>query len=308
MLTETTAAPGKVYSLDRNGQITGAVYYRKIPQQAVPSEETYEETYKRIAEKAKADGIELADLSDRKLPDYTCGVTSVNGDPNHPEIEIMNRIVRLGMAYKKSCFDFTNANDFDEITEQYRLDGFDEMSDPEKYRLIYEKYQHCYGKNFIYADSIEYIAPAEEDPYMDIIRKFRNEMKEVFGSTENMVKACREAYYEGMDDYEIRQSVIDSYSDGGITQYELFMIAEDMSQCGVGAGLLSALNPIGNPTIYHDPLSAEHPMLIRERQLDRRVTKSFMDDLVLNYENRIMCGGYMPSEHLEVLGQIMSNL
>lgn len=308
MLTMTNTIPSSVYLLDRNGTVTSASNFQKIPEQTIDKDMPYEEMYRRIAEKAKADGIELADISERKNPVYTCGVTSINGNPDHPEIEVMNKIVRLGMAYKKSCFDFTNAKDFDEITAQQMSDGFNELSDADKYRLIYEKFQHCYGENFIYADSIEYIAPAEEDPYLDILRKFRNEIEETFGSMENTVNACREAYYGDMSDYEIRQSIIESYSDGGITQHELFKIGEDMSQCGVGAGFLTALNPIGNPTIYHDPLSTEHPMLIRERQLDKIVTKAFMDDLAENYENRILCGGYMYPQHLEVLAQITANI
>ncbi|MBQ8827334.1 MAG: hypothetical protein IJ007_09605 [Oscillospiraceae bacterium] len=308
MLKMTTNISDAVYCLEQNGIVRAASNFSKIPEQAVEKDVPYEEMYRRIAEKAKAEGIELADLSERKNPVYTCGVTSINGNPEHPEIEIMNKIVRLGMAYKKSCFDFTNASDFDEITAQQTADGFDGLSDSEKYRLIYEKYQHCYGENFIYADSIEYIIPAQDDPYLDIIRKFRKELEDTFGSIENTVNACREAYYGDMSDFEIRQSIIDRYSGDGITQYELFKIGEDMSQCGVGAGFLSALNPIGNPTIYHSPLSAEHPMLIRERQLDKPVTKAFMDDLIANYENRILCGGYMSPEHLEVISQIAADI
>ncbi|MBQ8781348.1 MAG: hypothetical protein IJZ72_06735 [Oscillospiraceae bacterium] len=308
MLTKTNSALSSVYMLDRNGMVKGNLSFRQIPQQTVSSDESYEETYRRISQKAKADGIELADISERKNPVYTCGVTSINGNPQHPEIEVMNKVVRLGMAYKKSCFDFTNVRDFDKITAQQTADGFDELSDSDKYRLIYEKYQHCYGENFIYADSVEYIMPAEEDPYLDIIRKFRSELTEIFGSTEKIASVCREAYYGGMSDFEIRQSIIEKYSEGGITQYELFKIGEDMAQCGVGAGLITALNPIGNPTIYHDPLSSEHYALIRERQLDELVTRSFMNDLISNYENRLLCGGYMPDDHLEVLCQVMAEI
>ena len=128
-------------------------------------------------------------------------VTSENGD--------ISALVQMGMNYKRTFFDFSHSGDYSVLTKEQDFSG---MMDFQKYRLIYEKYQHCYGAEFLRADAIDYPAPySEEDPYTSVIEKFRSEVIEVCGGEMAVKEAKRDAYYGGLTDEQVRRAVIESY-------------------------------------------------------------------------------------------------
>lgn len=214
--------------------------------------------------------------------------------------------IALGLEYKKSCFDFTHAKEFNEISSAQKESDFNDMSNAEKYAAIYKKYTYCYGENFLDADAIEYVnPPISEDEYLSIIHRFKKEVNETCGGAEKAIEARRAALYGNMSDYEIRQAIMDKYNNNGeMTQRNLFKASNEMNLCGVGGGMNNALNPIGNPFIYKDPLNSESSTDIRERMLDTSVNKSFLRDIEKVYNNRIIVGGYVDADFYEVLSQI----
>lgn len=216
--------------------------------------------------------------------------------------------IALGLEYKRSCFDFTHAKEFDEISSTQKESGFNDMSNAEKYAAIYKKYTYCYGENFLDAEAIEYVnPPISEDEYLSIIHRFKKEVNEACGGAEEAIAARRTALYGNMSDYEIRQTIMDKYSNNGeMTQRNLFKASNEMDLCGVGSGMNNALNPIGNPFIYKDPLNSENSTDIRERMLDTSVNTSFLRDIEKVYNNRITVGGYVDADFYEVLNQIMT--
>ncbi|MGN1417030.1 MAG: hypothetical protein ACI4XF_09310 [Oscillospiraceae bacterium] len=223
------------------------------------------------------------------------------GDPEQ------DRLIEMGMEYKKSCFDFTNAKDFERLTEEQKQNGFENMSRAEKYKAIYEKYQHCYGNNFLDALAIDYVnPPTSEDRCMSVLIQFRKEVNEACGGYANVPKARRAALYGEMSDEEIRQSIMDKYSqDGGMTQRDLFKAANEMDLCGVGGGISNMLNPIGNPSTYK---SGENPMITRENQLDAPVMVQYLNNVQNVCKNRLLSGGSINMEIFAVIEQIMKEI
>jgi len=287
-----------LYSLDSSGRVTGKKSNFTKLQEAKTS--SFRDTLTLSA--AQESGSEVrsmgvADLSVRQSFYST-------GDPEQ------DRQIALGLEYKRSCFDFTHAKEFDEITAKQKEAGFDDLSRTEKYAAIYKKYQYCYGENFLDAKAIEYVdPPLSEDGCMSIIKKFNNEVADVCGGGGKTAKVRKAALYGDMSDYEVRQAILQKYSKNGeMSQRDLFRAANEMDLCGVGGGIRDSLNPIGNPFIYKDPLGTESTAEVREKMLDTPVTSSFLNDIEKVYKNRIMVGGYVDGDFFRVLGQIMSSI
>lgn len=148
--------------------------------------------------------------------------------------------IQMGINYNKTCYDGTNCRDYDKLTA---AEDFTGMSAAEIYKAIYEKYQHCYGENFIDINAVPYVAPPySEDSFSQFIDKFYNELEAAVGGTSERQKARREALYGDMSDYDVRAAIMEKYADGGaLTNADLYKITAEMDRCGVGGGIHNSL-------------------------------------------------------------------
>lgn len=296
MITGTNTY-GYVGSLDSSGNVIGyRNNFRKLEEAPKDESKSFKDT---LSISASVQNIGVADLSKRTV-----------GEEEHYKTgdSTQDMYIRIGMDYKASCFDFRNAGHFASLTAEQEASGFEGMSNADKYKAIYEKYQYCYGESFLDAAAIDYVSPPlPYDKYMSIIRQFNDEVNEACGGAAEAKKARREALYGDMSDVEIRAEIMDSYSENGkITQRNLFKAANEMSLCGVDGGLRAMLNPIGNPFAYRDYGIMNDPTITRESQLDMSITADYIEKLEKVYENRLLSGGYANPEIVEVLGQIMA--
>lgn len=109
-----------------------------------------------------------------------------------------------------SCVDDTNWQDYDKLTAEEDFMG---MSAAEIYKTIYEKYQHCYGENFIDINTVPYVsANGSVDTFRGLISRFQRDVKSAIGSGDyaDIQKARREALYGDADDYDVRAAIIEN--------------------------------------------------------------------------------------------------
>lgn len=209
--------------------------------------------------------------------------------------------VTLGIKYMKSCFDFANAGHYGKLTA---AEDFTGMSDAEKYRAIYEKYQHCYGENFYYGNAIDYpLPPSEYDSYNHVIRRFEKEVAAACGNAE---QARREALYGDKSDDEIRREIIDSYDlDDGISFRELYQMTYDMWKVGLDGGLHNRLDLLfyDNP-VYSSDTTPYKYMLTRENSLDANVSGSHLNELKKIHDSAAVNGSLMHPDYRIALEQI----
>ena len=217
---------------------------------------------------------------------------------------------KMGMDYKASCFDFTNAGDFDELTANEDFTG---MTDVEKYKAIYEKYQHCYGENFIFAFSVCYENPMSwDDPYRLITREFVNEVKAACGSEADFCKIRAEALYgENLSNYQIREKIIDKYYYEGMTIRDFIKMADEMGRCGVGAELINCADPCREvPGVFYGfNIFTEmkyDKFALREAILDDEVSAEYLGNMQRIYESRVATNCYYHPEYGDVLNQVMA--
>lgn len=174
--------------------------------------------------------VQIADFS--KLQLYSFYPT---GDHGH------DYQVQMGINYNRTCYDGTNRRDYDKLTAEEDFTG---MSAAEIYKAIYEKYQHCYGKNFIDINAIPYVVPPySEDSFRQFIDRFNNEIKSAIGSSNyaDIQKARREALYGDMSDYDVRAAIMEKYAADGFTNADLYKVTAEMDRCGVGGGIHNSL-------------------------------------------------------------------
>lgn len=176
--------------------------------------------------------VQIADLS--KIQLYPFRPT---GDYAH------DYQIQMGINYNRTCYDGTNRRDYDELTTEEDFTG---MSPAEIYKAIYEKYQHCYGENFLDINAVTYVRPPQsEDFYGGLLDRFYNELETAIGGVSERQKACRKALYGDMSDYEIRAAIMEKYSsDGTLTNADLYKITKAMDQCGVGGGIHNVLQSV----------------------------------------------------------------
>ena len=207
---------------------------------------------------------EIADLSKRVAYQPT-------GDPKQ------DKILELTTNYRKSCFDFTHASEFDKLTEEMDLTG---MTNEEKYKAIYEKYQYCYGENFADVAAVCYVVmSADDNPCMHIFGEFFDEVNKACGGEAAAQKARIEALDgEGLKASEVRQMIIDEYYYDGMTLRDLLKMTNEMNLCGLDGGARNLLDPILNLRMYFDnePLDQYTQFMNRESILDEPVSKEFM--------------------------------
>lgn len=212
------------------------------------------------------------------------------------------------LNYYSSCFDFTNSRDYEQFTAKEDFTG---MSNACKYKAIYEKYQHCYGENFLEASAGDYgLIPFEYDVYSPVIRRFNEEVNEACGGEAEAVKARRDALYgEDLSDTEVRRAIIEKYVvNGKITNRDYNKMTNEMDLCGVGGG-------IRNSNTQSDKIPVNIFDYLRERGMDTvadRIMKSCMTDKEINayysdYAQRAVCensealDSYMTADDFNVL-------
>lgn len=235
--------------------------------------------------------VGVADLSERNTDYYKTGDY------------VQDRKIEMGIQYKKSCFDFTNASDFDELTA---AEDFTGMSNAEKYKAVYEKYQHCYGDKFLDAFAISYVSPPHpsEDRFREVMQSFFNEVNTVCGGEAEAIEARQEALYGGGSDYEIRQSIIDKYPCAGeMTFRDLYKMTFEMKLAGVGGDVNNWIGELFGSFGYYSNGLIDTEFL-REEKLDSAVTLNHLQYLESNYSKRISNGIAIHPEFGAALSQI----
>lgn len=216
-------------------------------------------------------------------------------------MEGFSPLVQLGMRYKRAFFDFSHSADYSAITKEQDLSG---MMDFQKYRLIYEKYQHCYGEEFLRADAIDYpVSYSEDDPYTLVIERFRSEVSEVCGGETAVKEAKRDAYYGGLTDEQVRQAVIGSYdTSDGLTFRELYDISYDIWSVGLDGGFHFRLDDLFAD--YSEGDTAFDANLKREEMLDKKVTAADFDRMQRFYDSCVSDVIMMPPDYMETLSAV----
>ena len=268
--------------------------------------ESFEESLKR-QEKYRNSSSDIANV---EIADYTYytgneGYTScVQGDPNDPVIAAQNRQINLGMKYKSSCFDFTNQRDYDLLTKS---SDYTNMNNAEKYKAVYEKYQHCYGKNFLDALAITYTSPMQNDPYMEICDKFETEIAKVCGLSDDYTERAnqmrqlrREALYGEASDEQVRQLIMEKYpAMGEITFRDFYKMTNEMEMCGVGGHVNNWISEIFSS-------NASNSRDLREAMLDTKVSFEQLQSMQKSYNGRLSSGISMHPDFDIVLNQLMT--
>lgn len=215
--------------------------------------------------------------------------------------------IRMGLNYNKTCYNGKNYWDYDKLTA---AEDFTGMSNAEKYKAIYEKYQHCYGENFLDINAVPYVVPPHsEDFYGELLDNFYNELEAAVGDYSERAKACREALYGDMSDYDIRAAIVEKYSsDGTLTNSDLYKIAKAMDQCGVGGGIHNILRNVltkdRSQVLYNSTLgiktSVETSCAMREEMLASPLDPYMLDGI----ERRGNAMGAMSTKLYSALDQL----
>lgn len=211
--------------------------------------------------------------------------------------------VKNGIRYMKSCFDFSNSGQYAKLTA---AEDFTGMSDAEVYKAIYEKYQYCYGKDFYFGSAISYpIPPSEYDDYNKIIRRFEKEVGAALGDENEVRSARREALYGNMNDYEVRQAIIDEYDlSDGLTFRELYRMTYEIWEVGLDGGLHNRLDDL-----FYDFSTVESRkncdnVAEREKYLDTKVSGKYLSELQKFYDNAMFRGNGILPAYSATLNQI----
>ncbi|MGN1088946.1 MAG: hypothetical protein ACI4Q6_00975, partial [Huintestinicola sp.] len=301
--TNYDPANSHIYELDGAGKVIGKTQPKF---QAVLEEMPSDNDFQSRDAHMRAQGYEFADLSGRRsIEDYFASEEMINNAKDSDEAHLL-KCIRAGLLYKKQCVNFSNARDFDKLTAEQELSG---MTDGEKYTAIYEKYQHCYGENFLQAFERQFTVPAaERDDYTQLELKWKNELKAEFGSIENAEKARREALFGKVDEITVRNEIIGKYAQNEkLTFRDLYNMTYEMSLCGVDHGMSNALDGIfeiyGG---YYMSQPGEHGQLLREQMLDDEVTADHFKYLLDVQSSKLHFGDQTDPQMGQVIGQIQS--
>ncbi len=224
------------------------------------------------------------------------------GDPEK------DKNIKYAIDYYSSCFNFTNKWDYDKLTAEEDFIG---MSNAEKYKAIYEKYQHCYGENFLEASAVNYqLIPSDYDHWRKVIRQFEQEVNTACDGVDNAMEARREALYgEGLSDSDVRSAIMEKYMrDGKVTNRDYCKMTNEMDLCGVGGGINSSNSLTSRrPNNIFDYLREKNHIAAREATMDCYMTKSDFNEIIRNRNY-----GYYnctdPSKYEDALQQIVAAL
>lgn len=204
--------------------------------------------------------------------------------------------IKIALEYYDTCFDLKYSRDYDKLTAEEDFTG---MTITEKYKAVYEKYQHCYGENFLEAWAVRYSVPS--DVYMErILHQFEQEIERVCGSptySEDVQKARREALYGKVSNEEVRRIILDKYKDGdNLTMRNLFKAASEMSECGVGGSGLHTVvvDRLESNCDSVDDYYKEDHFYLREAKLDEYITPYQIRKMVRDLNSYSYCGHGSP--------------
>ncbi len=224
------------------------------------------------------------------------------GDPER------DKNIQYAIDYYSSCFDFTNKWDYDKLTAEEDFIG---MSNAEKYKAIYEKYQHCYGENFLEASAVDYEpVPSDYDHWSKVIRQFNQEVNTACGGADNAKEARRDALYgNNLSDSEVRQAIIEKYAhDGKITNRDFCKMTNEMDLCGVGGGIRNSNNPCGKiPNNIFEYLRERNHTAAMEQKMECYITKGDIKDFIEAYNHRRYLNNVSPV-YGAALEQIVTSL
>jgi hypothetical protein len=146
-----------------------------------------------------------------------------------------------------------------------RTTDYSGMSDAEKYRTVYERFEKAFGKDFWKADAIKYTGIISSNNGGMVYNGFLGQLKSVFGSMENAEKAHRTAMYGNMTSSEIRKEIASKYPPAGqITLRQFYYMTREMSLAGVDEEMSKVIDEV-----HRDYKSDLHPDIMREALFDK---------------------------------------
>jgi hypothetical protein len=179
------------------------------------------------------------------------------------------------------------------------------MTNAEKYKAIYEKYQYCYGENFM--DSLAVYYP-EDDPYQKIIDRFNKEVETACGGSEEATQARIEALYgSDLSDYEVREKIIEKYKSDDTTYLDICKMANEMKNCGMNTGLRKNLDPVtAGAGSFYSAFSNIDSYDYRETMLGSTNVKKYLTILKDTYHGMVSNGISLHPDYGTTLGQVLS--
>jgi hypothetical protein len=182
----------------------------------------------------------------------------------------------VGLLECKRNFETAYSLEFQQMTEETDLSG---LSDTEKYKAIMDKYEYCYGDDFLNSYSLGVPITSQ---YLGKLKRLSDELEEQFGSAEAALKVFRQAEYGNITDAQIRAEIIDKYPPKGERTYrDIIYMSYEMNRAGVdnglfGNGLLQdAAKSYGNKT------AADYV-----KTLDKKVGNDYEAKVWKLFENR----------------------
>lgn len=258
----------------------------------------------------------MEEASQRQQPEITeyivADFSSLRYYPDTGD-EAADRKAKEAIDYYNSCFDFTNSRDYEKLTAEEDFTG---MTRAEKYAAIYEKYQHCYGENFLDGKAADLSHfPSEYDFWRPVLNRFDDEVTAACGGAKGAAEARREALYGDCgSDYEVREAIIDKYmkdsTDGRLTHRNYFKMVSEMDNCGVGGGISASLDQWTYfPQNYFDYLNYGNPRANNSsaEYLDSYITAGDIEDIRNSYRYMEIsgCGN---GDYPAALSQITSRI
>ncbi len=281
-----------VYLLDQNGKYLGQTSTHAVAQQS--SSMSFREvmeamknvpSWTNIPESAEI--MQFTLVPDFSVKDFT-STGYVDGD----------RMIKYGLEYKASCFDLTHCGEFDELTMNCDYTG---MTVVEKYKAIYERYQYCFGENFLDARAIRYndTPVRADDPYRAVINMFNDEVEAVCGK-ENPADIRCEALYGDMRDEDIMQAIMEKYNPNGrsMTLRQMCKATYEMELCGVNEELCGVLNQTlsyidsKNDWLAANGMKPRYDTIYeKEMLLDSPVMSAYLNDVKNSAKNMPVTSG-----------------
>lgn len=209
----------------------------------------------------------------------------------------LDKKIDIGLDYYATCFNYKYSDDYDKLTAEEDFTG---MTITEKYKAVYEKYQHCYGENFLEAWAVRY---SEIPSYINgerVIHQFMQEIEKVCGKptySEVIKKARKEALYGDASNEEVRQIILDKYRDGdNLTMRNLFKAAYEMDECGVGGNGLHTIvvDRLESDCDSVDDYYNENHFYLRQSKLDEYITPYQIRKMVRDLNSYTYCGNGSP--------------
>lgn len=298
-----SARSNQVKMLDRDGKFTGEVIGEEFKDADMPVYDFAEYMAEKMGFPDKESFFEYLH-GNRELPaesPLNSKTVEINGQTYNVDdipiakVDLTQRFTPTGdpeqdrklaakYDYFDSCMDCTNAADFDELTANEDFTG---MTVAEKYKAIFEKYQHCYGENFLEAGAVRYWASG-------VVERFNGELDEHCGKHygSEIEKAHRELLYGSASNSEVRQKILDKYSENGsLTVRNLFKAVNEMCLSGVADGGLggiydTVLDRIESNAYNEDEYYREDHIELLIDKLDKPVTAMDCQKMLNTYKSR----------------------